>query len=137
MSKYKLFSLKNIPTKNFLMTALELKDYIDFEVKRIYFITCGVGDKLTGSHAHRQDEDELFICVQGSATAVVDDGNGLQEVTLTGLSNAIYIPHMVWHHFKDLSDDVVICAVTSTNYDPSRADYIENYQEFTKLTQKT
>ena len=36
--KYKVLPLKNIQAPNFLMTPLELKDYIDFEVKRVYFI---------------------------------------------------------------------------------------------------
>lgn len=131
--QYKLFTLKNIPSANFLMTPMELKDYIDFEVNRIYFISSPQGDKLTGQHAHRSDEDEIFIQVQGMCTIIVDDGHGLEEITLEGPKNAIYVPHMVWHGFKDLSDDSIICAVTSTNYDPSRSDYIEDYEQFKKL----
>jgi len=115
------------------MTALELKEYIDFEVKRVYFLTSGVGDHKTGAHCHRAEEDELFILARGSCTMVLDDGHGLEEVKLKGPKNAISIPHLVWHHFKDLSEDVVICALSSTNYDPDRPDYCEDYQEFKKL----
>ena len=131
--KYKLFTLKNIPAPNFLMTPLELKDYIDFEVKRVYFVTSPVNEKLTGSHCHLQDEDELFVMVAGSCTMVVDDGSGLEEIKLEGPKDAAYIPHMVWHHFKDLSDDAVLCAITSTNYNPNRSDYCEDYAEFKEL----
>jgi len=133
MSKYRLFTLKNIPTPNFTMTPLELKNYMDFEVKRVYFISSAKREMLTGSHCHLADEDELFIMITGSCTMVVDDGNGLTEIKLDGLHNAIRIPHMVWHHFKDMSDDVVICALSSTNYNPNRSDYCEDYQEFQKL----
>ena len=133
MSKYKLFELKNISAPNFLMTALELKDYIDFEVKRVYFISSPKGEFSTGQHAHRKDEDELFIQVQGSSTIILDEGSGKEEVKLEGPKNAIYVPHMVWHGFKDLSSDCIIMAITSTNYDPSRSDYCEDYDEFKNL----
>lgn len=129
--KYKVFTLKNIQAPNFVMTPLELKEYLDFDVKRVYFITSPTGD--TGNHAHRSEEDELFIQVQGSSTIVVDDGSGLTDIELVGPQNAISIPHLVWHGFKDLSHDCIILALTSTNYDPSRADYIEDYEEFRKL----
>lgn len=137
--QYKVFTLKNIQAPAFMMTALELKDYIDFEVKRIYFIAGPINEKKTGQHAHRQDEDELFVQVSGSCTITVDDGHGLEEVELTALPNyqgpinAIYVPHMVWHSFKNMSDDCMILAVTSTNYDLTRADYIEDYEQFKQL----
>ncbi len=129
--KYKVFTLKNIQAANFLMTPLELKEYINFEVKRVYYISQPTGD--TGQHAHRAEEDELFIQVQGSSTIIVDDGHGLEDIKLVGPSSAIYVPHMVWHGFKDQSQGSIILALTSTNYDPARADYIEDYTEFQKL----
>lgn len=131
MSKYKLFTLNNIQAPNFLMTPLELKDYIDFEVKRVYFISNPIGN--TGNHAHRRDEDELFIQIQGSSTINVDDGSGLSGVKLNGPKSAIYVPHLVWHGFTDLSKDCIILALTSTNYDPTRSDYVEDYEEFKKI----
>lgn len=133
--KYKVFILKNIQSPNFLMTPLELKEYIDFAVKRVYFISSPTGN--TGNHAHRADEDELFIQVQGNSIISVDDGSGIENIRLEGPKSAISVPHMVWHGFKDLSPDSIICALTSTNYDPSRADYIENYEEFQKLCKQS
>lgn len=129
--RYKLFTLQNIQAPNFLMTPLELKDYIDFDVKRVYWISSPKGN--TGNHAHRQDEDELFIQIQGSCTISVDDGHGLEDIVLEGPKQAIYVPHLVWHGFKAQSPDSLILALTSTNYDSSRTDYIEDYEEFRKL----
>jgi dTDP-4-dehydrorhamnose 3,5-epimerase-like enzyme len=131
--RYKVFSLKNIQAPNFLMTPLELKEYLDFEVKRVYMLSNPIGQKVTGNHAHKEDEDELFIQLQGSCTIRVDDGHGMEDIVLTGPSTAIYVPHMVWHGFSSMSDDSIIFALTSTNYDPTRADYIENYDDFKQL----
>jgi len=133
MRRYTIHQLKNIQASNFLMTPLELKDYIDFEVKRIYFFGQPKDERLTGSHCHIKEEDELFVLIQGKVTIVVDDGHGLEEVSLEGPKQAIRIPQLVWHHFKDMSDDVIILALTSTNYDAERNDYCEDYDEFRKL----
>lgn len=115
------------------MTPLELKDYIDFEVKRVYFIRDPQGPKITGAHCHRVEENELFVMMAGRCTAVLDDGHGLEEVKMESPKTALYVPKMVWHHFKDLSDDAVLLAITSTNYNPNRSDYCEDYEEFKKL----
>lgn len=131
MNKYKLFTLNNIQAPNFMMTPLELKEYFDFEVKRVYWISNPTGD--TGNHAHREFEDELFVQIQGKSTISVDDGSGLTSIQLTGPKSAIYVPHMVWHGFSKLSSDCIILALTSTNYDPARSDYIENYEDFKAL----
>lgn len=133
--RYQVFTLKNIQAPNFLMTPLELKDYINFDVKRIYFISSPTGD--TGNHAHRSEEDEVFIQIQGSCTISVDDGSGIEDLQLVGPKHAILVPHMVWHGFKDLSPDSILLALTSTNYDATRSDYIEDYEEFKQLCKKS
>ncbi len=112
------------------MSAVELKEYIDFEVKRVYFIT---GIKApTGAHCHKI-EAEFFVLQQGSCIAVIDNGNGLEEFKMQGPTSAMYVPPRVWHHFKDFSPDAVLLALSSTNYNPDRSDYVEDYEEFKKL----
>jgi len=128
--KFRQFELNKIDAPNFVMSPIELKDYIDFEVKRVYFITEPKGN--TGAHCH-QIEKEFFALVRGSCTAVIDQGNGLEEIQMTGPTSAIYVGNYVWHHFKDFSSDAVMLALSSTNYDSSRADYIEDYEEYKKV----
>lgn len=113
-----------------MMTPLELHEYIDFEVKRVYFISGAKGD--SGEHSHLE-EKELFIMVQGSCTAIIDKGNGKEDVLLTAPKEAIYVPNYVWHGFKDFSEDAIVFALSSTNYRPDRSDYIEEYDEYLKF----
>ncbi len=61
------------------MQPAELHDFIDFEVKRIYYITDTTG--ATGAHCHLQ-ENELFVLLLGTCTAVVDQGNGIEEIPM-------------------------------------------------------
>jgi len=131
MQKFQQFTLKNIDTSRFTMVPLELNEFIDFEVKRIYFM---VNPKIgeTGGHCH-YNEKELFIMIQGSCTAVIDQGKGLEEHELKAPQQAIYIANYVWHGFKNFTQDAILLAVSSTNYKPDRSDYLENYDEYLKI----
>lgn len=132
MSKqFQQFNLKEIAAPNFKMHPVELKDYFDFEVKRIYYIT--EPTNKTGAHCHKIEE-EFFILLKGSATAVIDQGKGLEEIKMVGPTSAMYVPALVWHHFRDFSTDAILLALSSTNYNPTREDYIEDYEEFKKLS---
>jgi len=109
------------------MNPLELRDYIDFEVKRVYFITKPTGD--TGAHCHKI-EKEFFVMIQGECTAVIDKGSGLEEIRLKAPNAVIYVGAYIWHHFKNFSRDAILLALSSTNYSADRSDYIEDYEEY-------
>lgn len=129
MTPFKKFTLKDNVVENFTLTAAELKDYITFDVKRVYFVQDFKGD--TSAHSHHV-EDEFFIMVKGNCTAVVDYGNGIEEIPFT-TSDAFFAGHYVWHGFKNVSPDSVLLALSSTNYNPDRSDYITEYDEYLKI----
>lgn len=130
MKKFELFNLKKNEGGKHTLTALELKDYIDFDVKRIYFVKNPKVKEIAG-HCH-YEEKELFILVRGLVRALIDKGNGIEEIPMAE-DTAIYVPNFVWHGFKYDSDDVIIAAVSSTNYKSDRSDYIEDYSEYLKI----
>lgn len=127
MKKFAIVQLKKIDAPSFVMSPVELKDYIDFEVKRIYYLTKPTG--ASGQHCHKI-EKEFFILLQGTATAVIDQGNGKEEIPMIGPTSALYVPNYVWHGFKDFSSDAILLALSSTNYSPDRSDYVESYEEY-------
>lgn len=108
---------------------IELKDFIDFDVKRVYYIhNC---KQATGQHCHKE-EKELFVMQTGACTAIIDFGNGREDVRLeTG--DAIYVGVYVWHGFRDFTPDAIVLALSSTNYSEDRSDYIEDYEEYKKV----
>ena len=125
------YTLKNIDTENFLMTPIELKEYIPFDVKRVYFFM-NSKTSTSGEHCHKIEE-EFFILLKGTATAIIDRGEGKEELILRGPLDALYVPNYVWHGFKKISPDAILLALSSTNYNPDRSDYIENYDEYLQL----
>lgn len=124
---FKKLEIKKIQATDFIMSPLELKDYISFEPKRIYCISKPTGN--TGQHCHLKEE-ELFIMAAGSCTMIIDRGNGKEDIKLKSPTDAVYVGPYVWHGFKDMSADAIIVAVSSTNYSPDRHDYIEDYDQY-------
>lgn len=134
MENFKKFALKSFlgKTGGYNLVPVELKNYINFEVKRIYYLNEITKDnEVTGSHCHKIEE-EFFLVLNGSATAVIDQGNGLEEINLEK-NEAIYVGAYIWHHFKNIAKDTVILALSSTNYSPDRSDYIEDYDDYLKI----
>jgi len=133
MGLFKQFKLPVHSDARFSLIPLEVTEQLlDFSIKRVYAIV--KAKQPTGSHSHRQ-EKECFICYQGSLTAVIDaDGQGQREIEMT-VGDAIYVGTYVWHHFKNFSPDSVLVALSSTNYDVTRQDYIKDYEEFKKQVQ--
>jgi mannose-6-phosphate isomerase-like protein (cupin superfamily) len=131
--KFKEYKINKIDTPKFIMSPVELKDYIDFEVRRVYFISKPTKD--AGGHCHKE-EKEFFIMVQGTCTAVIDRGNGLEEFKMESPTSALYIGSYIWHYFKEFSPNAILLALSSTNYNPDRSDYIENYEEFKGVVKK-
>ena len=133
MKEFKKIDLKTFGSKGYKLTPIELKDSVPFEVKRVYYITDFDSGSGTGQHCHKIEE-EIFVQVKGSSAAVIDRGMGLEEIKMSAPSEAIYVPNFIWHGFKDASADCVILALSSTNYTPSREDYIEDHEEFKKTS---
>lgn len=126
MEKFKTFKLPVHTDDRFSLVPLELAEQVPFEAQRVYAIVDG---KLpSGSHCHKI-EQEVFFCVRGKAVAQIDDGSGMRDVQLEQ-GDAMYIGAYVWHHFEKWEPGTVVVAVSSTEYNPKREDYINDYEEF-------
>ena len=133
--KYEIGKVPEILAPNFIMNPVELHQYLPkgakFSIKRIYWLASPTGEKKSGQHAHT-DEDEVFVVIQGSTQIILDDGSGLNKIKFTK-NDIAWVPRLVWHGYENFSADCIILALTSTNYDPSRAGYVDDYEEFKKI----
>jgi len=127
MDKIQLIKLPHFKDERGELVPIELKEHLNWEAKRVYY---AFNNKETrGGHAHRT-EKELFICARGSFTAKVHDGKEWHEYKLEGPEDAIYVDNWIWHEFTDFSEDGILLAVSSTNYDPE--DYVRDFDQFLK-----
>jgi UDP-2-acetamido-3-amino-2,3-dideoxy-glucuronate N-acetyltransferase len=103
-------------------------------VPQRYFVVMNVPTKhVRGEHAHRKLE-QLLVCLNGSVTAVLDDGARRQELLLDSPELGLYIPAMVWGTQYKYTPDAILLVLASDLYDPN--DYIRNYDNFLAELQK-
>jgi dTDP-4-dehydrorhamnose 3,5-epimerase len=87
----------------------------------ISFSRAGV---IRGLHFHERGQDDLFVCVQGTARVVVlDRDTGATFTEDIGDANpvAIYVPGRHAHGFEAITD-ILFCYHVTEEYDPADPD---------------
>lgn len=131
MNSYEFFTLPVFTDDRGSLVPLEIKEYVSWEPKRVYYAIDNEDGR--GGHSHRT-EQELFICLQGSMTVKLHDGNEWIERDMTSPKEALRVDNMVWHEFTNFSEDAILLAVSSTNYDSD--DYIRDFDQFLNETKQ-
>jgi len=119
-----------IQDKNGDLVFLEALKDVDFEIKRVYWISNVTTETLRGFHAHRK-LDQLLICIYGRIEIMYDNGFTRGSCLLDKSFKGFYVRRGIWHTMKWLQESSILLAITSDYYDES--DYIRDYQEFLKL----
>ena len=79
---------------------------------------------IRGLHYHERGQDDLFVCVEGTARVVVLDrttGETFSEDIGDDNPTAIYVPGRHAHGFEALTD-VLFCYHVTEEYDPADPD---------------
>lgn len=108
-----------------VLAAVEIKDYVDWPVKRVYYVTNVT--KPRGGHAVK-NEKKIYICQKGSVKAKFHDGKTWHEFEMNGPDDAILMNGVCFREFYDFSADAVLLAISSVNYE--KDDYIYDLKEF-------
>lgn len=128
-----LVTLRAIGDTRGWLTPVETGKDIPFDVRRVYFIYGTKAGIRRGLHAHR-DLEQVAVCVAGSCTFRLDDGESNCEVLLDSPSKGLYIGSMIWREMYNFSEDCVLMVLASRLYDES--DYIRDYADFLKLAKE-
>jgi acetyltransferase-like isoleucine patch superfamily enzyme/dTDP-4-dehydrorhamnose 3,5-epimerase-like enzyme len=95
-----------------------------------YFLVFDVPSKdVRGEHAHRECH-QFLVCVKGSCSVVVDDGQNRTEVLLNRPNLGLHVPPWVWATEYKYSQDAVLMVLASDVY--KAEDYIRDYDTFLK-----
>jgi acetyltransferase-like isoleucine patch superfamily enzyme/dTDP-4-dehydrorhamnose 3,5-epimerase-like enzyme len=123
----KIYNLPLIIDMRGSLSFAEYGQYLSFLPKR-YFLVFNVANKeIRGEHAHKTLE-EFLVCVHGSCSLVISDGQHRQEILLDRPNIGVHIPPMIWGTQYKYSDDAVLLALVSDVYDAG--DYIRDYDDF-------
>lgn len=109
------------------LSFAEFGQYLPFIPKR-YFLVFDVQSKeVRGEHAHK-NLHQFLVCVKGSCSVVLDDGENREEVLLDSPQTGLHIPPKVWGIQYKYSADAILLVLASEVYDAD--DYIRDYDEF-------
>lgn len=110
-----------------MLVALEENKEIPFDIKRVYYIYATKENVRRGYHAHKKLQ-QILICINGSCTIHLDDGESTAEVELNKPFEGVFIEQAVWREMYNFSSDAILLVLASEIYDES--DYIRDYQEY-------
>jgi dTDP-4-dehydrorhamnose 3,5-epimerase-like enzyme len=114
------------------LTAGELpNDGLPFVPRRWFLVYDVPSQEIRGEHAHRLCH-QFLICIAGTVTVAVDDGERRAEVVLDAPTLGIYIPPLVWGSQFRYDADAVLLVLASHPYDAD--DYIREYDSFLAVT---
>lgn len=111
------------------LAAIEFED-LPFAPVRLFSVFAVPSEFLRGAHAHRQCS-QFLVCLAGTLTCLVDDGNSRAEIVLSEPTQGLLIEPLVWATQYKYSPDAVLAVLASHPYDPE--DYIRDYEEYLAL----
>lgn len=110
----------------------EYDQHLPFVPKRFFVISEVPMNVLRGEHAHRE-QHQFLVCLNGSCSVVLDDGEKRMEVVLEHSNIGLYIPPMIWATLYKYSKDAILLVLASGIYQAE--DYIRDYDEFLRLVE--
>lgn len=126
----KILRIKTIPTVNAgELSFFEASHDIEFEIKRIYYISKVPEGVRRGFHAHKKLKQLLF-CPYGRIQLILENKHGREEIELSDPSIGVVIEEPTWREMLWLQKDSVLCVAASDFY--KVGDYIRDYKEFLK-----
>lgn len=121
-----IIQFKEIGDERGSLVSLEAMKNIPFDIKRVYYIY-KTQDIARGFHAHK-DLQQVLVCVSGSCTVILDDGNKKETHHLNDPAKGLLVDKVIWREMHDFSKDCVLMVLASEHYDEN--DYLRDYKEF-------
>ncbi len=112
------------------LTVAEVGSQLSFLPRRIFFVYDVPSREVRGEHAHRVQE-QLLVCVRGSCSVMIDDGDNREELLLDSPQRAVHLGPLVWAVQYRFTPDAVLVVAASGEYDPD--EYVRDYDEFLTL----
>ena len=125
-----LHRLAVIPDMRGSLSVGEFAREIPFTPLRYFLVFDVPNREVRGEHAHRECH-QFLVCVRGSCSVVVDDGDKRIEVLLDAPEKGLYLPPMIWGIQYKYSSDALLLVFASHYYDAG--DYIRDYGTFVEM----
>jgi hypothetical protein len=115
------------------LTAVNNREQIPFDVKRIYYLYDVPSGLSRGGHAHK-DLQQLVVALSGSFDITLDDGKAKRKFQLSRPNMGLLIPSGLWRELNNFSSGLICLVMASKLYEES--DYIRDYSEYIEYKKK-
>lgn len=122
-----ILELPRINNRSGNITAIQNKEEIPFDVKRIFYLYDIPGGESRGAHAHK-DCHQFLVAASGSFEVQLDDGKVKKTVMLNQPFRGLHIPPGIWASEVNFSSGAICLVLASHIYDEN--DYLRDYKEF-------
>ena len=109
------------------LTFGEIHKHLPFTPKRFFVVYDVPNMEVRGEHAH-YELHEFMVCVKGSCSIMLDDGEYRDEVVLDAPTVGLHVPPKLWRVHYKYSADALTLVLASDIY--KAEDYIRDYQQF-------
>jgi dTDP-4-dehydrorhamnose 3,5-epimerase-like enzyme len=123
----KIIDLPKVSNSLGNLTAIQQKEDIPFDIKRLYYLYDIPGGEERGAHAHR-DLHQLLVAASGSFEVVLFDGKESKSYFLNRPYQGLLVKPGLWRELKNFSSGSVCLVLASETY--SEYDYIRDLEEF-------
>lgn len=111
------------------LTFAEYSGLLPFIPKRFFLVFDVPSRDVRGEHAHRECH-QFLVCVKGSCSVVVDDGQNRAEILLNRPNLGVHVPPLIWATEYKYTQDAVLLVFASDVY--KAEDYVRDYDQFLK-----
>ena len=126
----KTIPLPVIPDDRGNLSFIEECKHVPFVIKRTYWLYDVPGGERRAGYALR-DTDDVAIALSGSLDVFLTDGTEDKTVRLNHPYSALFIPHGIWHEFRNFSTNSLLMVLSSKGYDPEQ--YVRSMDDFLAL----
>jgi hypothetical protein len=100
---------------------------VDFQIRRVYYLTDIPHGAARGGHAHRELH-QYVVAASGSFEVVIDDGLDSRSIRLARPDRALHLVPGIWRNLQDFADGSICLVIASRRFEES--DYLRGYGEF-------
>jgi len=109
------------------------KDFLPYQIKRVYYLYDVPSDSFRGGHAHKE-QLEFLIALSGSFDVTLDNGDKKKKITLNKPNKGLLIPTGIWRELENFSSGAICLVLSSGEF--LEEDYIREYDDFCKEIQE-
>jgi dTDP-4-dehydrorhamnose 3,5-epimerase-like enzyme len=128
-----ILELPRVNNRSGNITAIQNKEEIPFDIKRIFYLYDIPGGESRGAHAHKECH-QFLVAASGSFEVQLDDGNVKKTVMLNQPFRGLHIPAGIWASEVNFSSGAICLVMASHKYNES--DYVRDYRDFLRFNKE-